>query len=88
MTPGTMAVVGTGRNGCPGRCVALVMSGSLVPSLAGSLCPASRPRASLKWEPRAHLCSGCQGGPSAALEHGLSLSVADGMVLSSPTRHL
>lgn len=27
MTPGTMAVTGTGRNGSPGRCVALAMSG-------------------------------------------------------------
>lgn len=88
MTPGTMAVIGTGRNGCPGRCVALAMSVALGPSLGGSLCPASRPRASLKWELHAYLCSGCLGGPSAAPEHGLSLSVADGMVLSCPTRHL
>lgn len=58
-TPGTMAVIGTGRKGCPGRCVALAMSGGPGPSRGGSLCPASWPRASLKWEPQAHLCSGC-----------------------------
>lgn len=88
MTPGTMAVIGTGRNGCPGRCVALAMSGGPGPLPWRVSVPRFPAEGVLEVGASSSLVLRLPGWPISCPERGLSLSVADGMVLSCPTRHL